>query len=159
MLMHRGKFVGVAVMAIAVLMTGCATQEPVPLPVTPAGEASRAPVVRRTIPEPETPPVVASIPPGESRAPVPVPAIIVPPEAIYVCVSNNGGEQKQTAIMFVPKVEKLCRRHPEMGPCQYERDICRRSGGRVFAAGGTEITLATEAEYDKKVLRVRFKAN
>jgi len=46
-----------------------------------------------------------------------------------------------------------------MGPCQYERDVCRRSGGRVYAAGGVEITQATEAEYDKKVLRVRFKAN
>jgi len=53
----------------------------------------------------------------------------------------------------------LCKRHPEMGPCQYERQACRRSGGRVFAASGEEITLATEAEYDKKVLRARFRAN
>ncbi len=37
--------------------------------------------------------------------------------------------------------------------------MCRRSGGRVFTANNVEITLATEAEYDKKVLRVRFKAN
>jgi len=40
-----------------------------------------------------------------------------------------------------------------------ERDVCRRSGGRVYAAGGVEITPETEAQYDKKVLRVRFKAN
>jgi hypothetical protein len=53
----------------------------------------------------------------------------------------------------------MCAKHPEMGPCQYERDICRRSGGRVYAAGGAEITAQTEAEYDKKVMRVRFKAN
>jgi len=46
-----------------------------------------------------------------------------------------------------------------MGPCQYERDVCRSSGGRVFAAGGFEITRAVEAEYDRKVMRVRFKAN
>ena len=53
----------------------------------------------------------------------------------------------------------LCRKHPEMGPCQYERNNCRASGGRVFAADGVEITMATEAEYDKKVMRVRFRAN
>ena len=53
----------------------------------------------------------------------------------------------------------MCRRHPEMGPCQYERELCRKSGGRVYAADGTEITLATEAEYDRKVMRVRFRAN
>ena len=63
------------------------------------------------------------------------------------------------AIAFDEKVGKLCRTHPEMGPCQYERNICRGSGGRVYAANGDEITMATEAEYDKKVMRVRFKAN
>jgi hypothetical protein len=46
-----------------------------------------------------------------------------------------------------------------MGPCKYERDGCRRSGGRVYAANGVEITKQTEAEYDKRVLRVLFKAN
>jgi hypothetical protein len=46
-----------------------------------------------------------------------------------------------------------------MGPCQYERNACRGRGGRVFAAGGVEITNATEAEYDKKVSRTRFRAN
>jgi len=53
----------------------------------------------------------------------------------------------------------MCSKHPEMGPCQYERNACRRQGGRVFAANGSEITMATEAEYDKKVRRVTFKAN
>jgi hypothetical protein len=159
MSMIRAKYTGLAIITIAMLLTGCAMQEPVPLPVTPAGVPSSAPVVRRTLPEREPPPVVASIPPSEARPPAALSGIVVPPEAIYVCVSNSGATQKQTAIMFVPKVEKLCRRHPEMGPCQYERDICRRSGGRVFAAGGAEITMATEAEYDRKVLRVRFQAN
>ena len=46
-----------------------------------------------------------------------------------------------------------------MAPFQYERNVCRRSGGRVFEANGTEITMQTEAEYDKKVMRVRFKSN
>jgi hypothetical protein len=46
-----------------------------------------------------------------------------------------------------------------MGPCQYERDLCRRSGGRVFASNGLEITQHVEDEYDRKVLRVRFRAN
>jgi hypothetical protein len=84
---------------------------------------------------------------------------VVPAEAIYVCVTEANGVRQQTAIEFVPKVGALCRKHPEMGPCQYEREVCRRAGGRVYAAGGVEITQATEDEYDKKVLRVRFKAN
>ena len=46
-----------------------------------------------------------------------------------------------------------------MGPCQYERNACRRAGGRVYADDWTEITMATEAEYDKRVRRVQFKAN
>ena len=85
------------------------------------------------------------------------PAIVVPPNALYVCVVDAGGVRKQTAIEFAPKLGELCAKHPEMGPCQYERNACRRRGGRVYAAGGKEITMATEAEYDKKVLRVRFK--
>ena len=72
---------------------------------------------------------------------------------------RNGSPLQQTAIEYAEKVEAMCRKHPEMGPCQYERNACRRKGGRVFAADGTEITLATEAEYDKKVRRVQFKAN
>jgi hypothetical protein len=43
--------------------------------------------------------------------------------------------------------------------CRYERDACRRKGGRVFAAEGGEITLATEVEYDKHVLRIQMKSN
>jgi len=78
---------------------------------------------------------------------------------LYVCVVETKGERKQTAIEFAPKVAELCRKNPEMGPCQYERETCRRSGGRVFTADGTEITRATEAEYDKRVMRVRFRAD
>jgi hypothetical protein len=46
-----------------------------------------------------------------------------------------------------------------MSVCKYERSICRRSGGRVFAANGVEITQLTELEYDKRVLRVIFRAD
>ena len=88
-----------------------------------------------------------------------LPLISVPAAALYVCVTDVAGQQKQTAIEFSPRVGGLCKRHPEMGPCQYERDLCRRSGGRVFAADGGEITRQVEDEYDRKVLRVRFRAN
>ena len=74
-------------------------------------------------------------------------------------MSEDAGQRKQTAIEFAGKVGALCKRHPEMGPCQYERDLCRRSGGRVFASNGLEITQQVEDEYDRKVLRVRFRAN
>ncbi len=46
-----------------------------------------------------------------------------------------------------------------MGPCQFERETCRRNSGRVFTVDGTEITQQTEAEYDKRVLRIRMQAN
>lgn len=39
------------------------------------------------------------------------------------------------------------------------RDVCRRSNGRVYTANGVEITKQTEAEYDRKVMRVVFKSN
>ena len=119
----------------------------------PAAPTASAPVVRRPLPEapaaPATPPLAGA----------PLPGVSVPPGLLYVCVTDTNGQRKQVGIEFAPKVHDLCSRHPEMGPCQYERQTCRRNGGRVFAANGEEITLATEAEYDKKVMRVRFRAN
>lgn len=82
-----------------------------------------------------------------------------PSGALYTCVSERNGQRQNTNIAFAPKLAALCARHPEMGPCQYERDVCRRSGGRVFAANGREVTRQIEDEYDRKVLRVRFRAN
>jgi len=121
-------------------------------PGTTATDAPAPPAVTRTpIPAPPAPPA--------GTAPATDLAVVVPPEAIYVCVTQKNGQPQQTAIEFVDKVGDLCRRHPEMGPCQYERNACRTRGGRVFAAGGVEITSATEAEYDKKVMRTRFRAN
>ena len=139
---------------VAAAIAGC-TQPREPVPITPPAESGAA-VVRRPLPEATpTAPAGASAPASAIReAPV-----VVPPGVIYVCVSESKGVRTQTTIEFAPKVRELCAKHPEMGPCQYERDICRASGGRVYAAGGVEITAKTEAEYDKKVMRVRFKAN
>ena len=125
--------------------------EKAPIPLTPPADTAGAPVVRRAVPEP------AVAPPVEVA--VPAAPIVIPPGAIYVCVSETGGERQTIAIEFAPKVGALCAKNPEMGPCQYERNICRKSGGRVYAANGAEITMQTEAEYDKKVMRVRFKSN
>ena len=79
--------------------------------------------------------------------------------AIYTCVTERAGDRKESPIDLDPKVASLCARHPEMGPCQYERDVCRKSGGRVYAMDGREITREIEDEYDRKVMRVRFRAN
>jgi hypothetical protein len=144
----------IAVLTVAI--AGC-SQPREPVPVTPPADGSGAAVVRRTLPaSPPAAPSTASVVP---RSAAREPPVVVPPGVIYVCVSESGGVRTQTAIEFAPKVEAMCAKHPEMGPCQYERDVCRRSGGRVYAAGGVEITAQTEAEYDKKVMRVRFKAN
>ena len=79
----------------------------------------------------------------------------IPPGADYVCAAGGGKDRTIAAIELEAKVAALCRRHTEMGPCQNARNACRRSGGRVYAADGSEVTQADEAEYDKKVMRVR----
>ncbi|HTR59443.1 MAG TPA: hypothetical protein VMM27_14800 [Casimicrobiaceae bacterium] len=83
----------------------------------------------------------------------------MPAGTLYVWVVDSKGERHETAIEFTPRVAELCRKHPEMGVCQYERELCRSHGGRVFASNSTEITRLTEAEYDKRVVRVRFRAD
>ena len=148
------RILGITVLALAA--AGC-TQQREPVPITSPAESSGAAVVRRPLPESApTAPSIASVAPKTAAR---EPPVVVPAGVIYVCVAESGGVRTQTAIAFAPKVEAMCAKHPEMGPCQYERDVCRRSGGRVYAAGGVEITAQTEAEYDKKVMRVRFKAN
>jgi len=149
-------------LVLAMLIAGCgAPKEPVP--VTAREDLATAPVVRQAMPATPTP--AKPTPPAPTAAPSAAPtpgalaAVTLPPGAQYVCVADRAGTRQQTTIEFVPKVADLCRRHPEMGPCQYERNLCRGSGGRVFAANGVEITLQTEAEYDRKVMRVRFRAN
>jgi len=146
-----------ALWLLAFALSACAPPRE-PLPITPAGDSKGAAVVRRPLPEPSDlrPERVAPIAP--TLPPLALPGI-VPAGAIYVCVSETGGARHQTTIEFAPKVRTLCAKHPEMGPCQYEREVCRKSGGRVFAQGGQEITRRTEDEYDRKVMRVRFRAN
>jgi len=142
---------------IAFVIVGCATPgEKPPVTTAPSKDAAKAPVVRQTLPGVPIPPVN---PDTDKAALPPMLPVVVPPNTLYVCVVDAKGERQQTAIEFSPKVQQLCRKHPEMGPCQYERDACRRGGGRVFAANGMEITRLTEAEYDKRVLRVRFRAD
>jgi hypothetical protein len=156
---HASRASGVFFAALVLLLAaGCAPEvAKAPLPATPPEDRASAPVVRRPLLETPIPT------PPEARpgllVPAPEAAIVLPPNAQYVCVTEAAGLRQQMVIEFSPKVAAMCVKHPEMGPCQYERNACRRSGGRVFAAEGKEITMATEAEYDKKVMRIRLKSN
>jgi len=134
---------------LSILATGCAGPA-APPPSTPAAQVPETAVVRRPLESKEP-----------SGAPTPDVAAMIAkvPNALYVCVADAAGQRKETVIELAPNVLSLCRRHPEMGPCQYERDLCRKGGGRVFTADGREITRAVEDEYDRKVMRVRFRAN
>jgi hypothetical protein len=84
-----------------------------------------------------------------------LPSLDFPPGPLYVCDGPKG----KTQIEYEPRVDQLCRRHPEMGPCQYERNLCRSNGGRVFTQKGEEVTMAVESEYDRVVRRVVFQAD
>lgn len=135
--------------------------QPVALPSAATGDtgaASGDTVARRPLPDTTAPLTPETTAPPVNPAQAATEAMVVPTGALYVCLSG-AGTQQQTVIEFPPGVGELCRKHPEMGPCQYERDACRRSGGRVFAADGKEITKLTEAEYDKHVLRVKINSN
>jgi hypothetical protein len=148
------------------LLASCAAPVETPrteIAITAPGDGNAA-VVRRELPAAVAPAGNAGTAPSGAASPSAsaLPAlsgIAVPPGFLYVCVADASGGQRQVGIQFTGKVQQLCERHPEMGPCQYERNACRQSGGRVFDTAGREITLATEAEYDRKVMRVRFRAN
>jgi hypothetical protein len=150
-----------------------------PLTLTPKTDKTTSPVIRENAPAPATPPPqpppapgpVAASPATSASAPVlanaqpssvergaPLRPPALPAGTLYVCAGTLDGQPTYTAIEYVPKVHELCAKHPEMGVCQYEREACRASGGRVFDARGTEITRQTEAEYDRRVMRVRFRA-
>jgi hypothetical protein len=145
----------VAMAAIVLALAGCATEKAI-LPVTPPQDVATSPIVRAPI---APAPLPAPAPDADKAAAPPFGSVVVPPNTLYVCVIDTQGVRQQTAIEFSPKIGALCRRHPEMSVCKYERSICRRSGGRVFAANGVEITQLTELEYDKRVLRVIFRAD
>jgi hypothetical protein len=143
-----------SLLVAAVVLPAC-TPSPERLSSAPSADTAGSKGATRPPAEPAVPPV-ASL---SSASPAPAAPINFPANALYVCVTEAGGASRQATIEFEPAVGALCSRHPEMGPCRYERDVCRRGGGRVYAAQGTEITLQTEAEYDKKVMRVRLQAN
>ena len=147
-------------LVVAIASSACTVPPPErqPVPITSNNEIHGAAVVRRPISEPAPLPV-ASEPAATANTYAPLAVSIVPPNTQYVCVSETNGARIQTSIEFSPKVPALCRKHPEMGPCKYERDVCRRSNGRVYTGTGVEITQQTEAEYDKRVVRVVFKSN
>ena len=144
----------IAIAAVVLALVGCATAPPPPL--TPPQDIATAPVVRAPL---APTPVPAPAPDADKAAAAPFGPVVVPANTLYVCVIDAQGVRQQTAIEFSPKVGALCRRHPEMSACKYERNACRRSGGRVFAANGIEITQLTELGYDKRVLRTVFRAD
>lgn len=136
-----------AIVALAALLGAC---QPAPPPVEPPAKQA-AP---RPVPAPEKPAMTVQpalvVPPGAV-----LPSLDFPPGPLYYCQLKGG----KTAIEYEDRVDKLCRRHPEMGPCQYERNACRAKGGRVFTQRGEEVTMAVEAEYDRVVMRVRFQGD
>jgi hypothetical protein len=155
--MGRGRWAMVG----ALLLAACGGPPAPGPPVATPGNAPPPPALSPPQPpaEPAVGPAMAPAPAAQAVAPsaAELPAAM-PAGAIYACVAAAGGERQVSPIELAPKVSALCARNPEMGPCQYAREACRRSGGRVFAADGQEITRATEAEYDKRVLRIRLKS-
>ena len=149
-----------AAFVLVLVLAGCGSPPPPgPPAVPPESGATTPPVVGRPVTPPaasESPASVAPASAPQSTAAPAEPLVAIPAGAVYACVVDSAGERQVIAIEFVPKVAALCAQNPEMGPCQYEREICRHSGGRVFAADGKEITKATEAEYDRRVLRARI---
>ena len=136
-----------AAAALAAMLGAC---QPAPPPAEPPAKLATP----KPAPLPEKPAMTVQptlvVPPG-----VVLPSLDFPPGPLYYCEVRGS----RTDIAYEDRVEKLCRRHPEMGPCQYERNACRAKGGRVFTQKGEEVTMAVEAEYDRVVMRVRFQAD
>ena len=152
------RIVAIIPVILALALAGCATA-PAPqatLPVTPPQDVATSPIVRAPVAQS---PLPAPTPDTDKAVAAPLLPVVVPANTLYVCVTDAQGVRQQTAIEFSPKVGTLCRKHPEMSACKYERSICRSHGGRVFAANGLEITQLTELEYDKRVMRVVFRAD
>ena len=133
--MIEARRVALALAVLALAACGPAPTPPPPPAPTPA-------------PSPASPP--APVP-----APVALPDMNLPPGPVYAC--ETGGAREPIALPA--NIESLCRRHPEMGPCQFERNACRSRGGRVYTSGGEEVTADVESLYDERVRRVRFQAD
>ncbi len=172
--------IAVAFVATAMLLSAC-TQAPIVKDEDPAVLQPRPVVVAPVVPEVPPPTVSAmpAIPPkdaatgsvgsaGGAVAPsrgqlsaVQIAAVAsVTPEGTtrYECVKGKTGAETRAAITFPEKSGRICARFPAMGPCQYEREACRATGGRVIRFDGAEITKDVEKEYDKQVQRFRLNA-
>ena len=113
------------VTAVAVVLAGCSTTHGIQkpgVPITPPQDVKASPVVREPV---GTLPLPLPAPDAEKAAAAPAMPVVVPPNTLYVCVIDTQGVRQQTAIEFTPKIAALCAKHPEMGPCKYERNVCR----------------------------------
>lgn len=172
--------IAAALVAITMLLSAC-TQAPVIKDEDPAVLQPRPVVVAPVVPAVAPPTVSAmpAIPPKDasvgsigsaggtvapSRGQLSALQIAnvasVTPEGTtrYECVKGKAGAETRVAIMFPENSGRICARFPAMGPCQYQRDACRATGGRVIRFDGTEITKDVEKEYDKQVQRFRLNA-
>ena len=144
----RRSLAGCGAVALLALVVGCTPVAPpdkgAPARVPPSTAAPAAPARATPVPAPPPAPVAVVLPAADP-----------PPGPLYTCERSGARE----ALPLAPAVDQLCRRHPEMNPCQYERDQCRAGGGRVFTARGEEVTRVVEAEYDKRVVRIRLQAD
>ncbi len=162
---RRGSF-WLAVGAAA-LMVGCA-QTPPPSP-TAAPDSSITPTSPSAVTPAAPAPTVAiapaapkpmEVPPAASNAQsdprvIATTSVLTPSgKTRYECVKGSN----RTPIGLPDGSERICSRFPAMGPCQYERDACRASGGRVIRFDGTDITKEVENEYDRQVQRFRLNA-
>ncbi len=129
-----------AIAAVLLALAACGRIAPPPDAPAPVAPTARA---------------VPSAPPTLALPTLALPAADPAPGPLYTCERNGAREP----LALSESVDRLCRRHPEMGPCQYERSQCRAAGGRVFTARNEEVTPAVEAEYDKRVRRVRLQAD
>jgi hypothetical protein len=144
--------------SIRILMVGCAVALSACQPSSPPPEAPKAQAPAESAPAasaPAAPPVAITPDAAPPRPAVAMPAADPPPGPLYYC--EVGGAR--VAVEYEARVDDLCRRHPQMGPCQHEREACRARGGSVFTARDEEVTPAVEAEYDRVVRRVRFQAD
>jgi hypothetical protein len=163
--MLRGSF-WLTVCATA-LIAGCA-QTPPPSP-TAAPDSSITP----TSPSVATPaapaPAVAVAPPAPKSMEVPSAAANAQPDPRVIATTSvltPSGKTRYECLKGSNRMpiglpegsERICSRFPAMGPCQYERDACRASGGSVIRFDGTEITKEVENEYDRQVQRFRLNA-
>lgn len=161
----------VAVEDPAVLQPKSSTPAPTPIPTAPVVVAAPPAKATMTAP-PAIPPAdgkstsvggaTGSVAPARaqpSAAQIATLSSVTPAGATrYECVRGNVGTEARQPIAFPENSGRICARFPAMGPCQYERDACRASGGRVIRFDGIEITTEVELEYDKQVTRFRLNA-